>query len=510
MGNNNSRTQNTAKNILWGYIGNIVSLILQFASRTVFIYSIGVSYLGVNGLFSSVLGLLSLSELGIGTAINYNLYKPVADGDKEKIKSLMHLYKIAYRVIALIITVIGIVLIPFLPYIIKEANEIPNITLYYLIFLFNTVSSYFVSYKYGLVNAEQKGYIINNFNSIATAIITIAQMMVLILFKNYLVFLIIQAVLQLCQKIGIGIFLNKRYAYLQDKNVSKLEDHEYQKIKKDVFALILHKLGDVCVNQTDSIIISSFISVTIVGLVSNYKLVITSVLGFVNIIFNSVAASIGNLVATENKERQEEIFDIYNFVGFWIYGFSCCCFFALFQPFISLWIGADKRIDNLSLILIVIDQYIVGQRIVINNMKVAGGIFEQDKYVALIQAVVNLFVSLLCVKLLGLPGIYLGTIIAGMVPFIFKPIVMYKYMFSKSAYKYFWKNLWYGLVVLITSLVAYELVMRIISTLTWGRFILATFLCTIITNGIFAIVYCRSVEFKQVWSRMMAMIKRRI
>lgn len=508
MGNNCSRTQNTAKNIMWGYVGNIVILIMQFISRTVFIYSIGVSYLGINGLFTNVLGLLSLSELGIGTAINYNLYKPVANNDQEKIKALMHLYKLSYRVIALVIGIIGIVLIPFLPYIINESNRIENITIYYLIFLFNTISSYFVSYKYGLVNAEQKGYIINNFNSIATIFITVAQIIVLIIFKNYLIFLIVQTIMQLLQKILIDLYLNKLYPYLKEKNITKLNKDEYKKIKKDVFALVLHKLGDVCVNQTDSIIISSFISVRLVGLVSNYLLIINAILTFVNIIFNSVAASIGNLVATESKKQQENIFEIYNFVGFWIYGFSCCCFFALFQPFISLWIGADKQIDNLSLILLILNQYMVGKRIIINNMKIAGGIFNQDKYVALIQAVVNLAVSVIAVQFMGLPGIYLGTIISGLIPSVLRPIIMYKYLFFKSAKNYFFRNAKYALIVITTAVLTHSIVVKIVTKLTWTRFFLSVILCLIFVNGVFWVIFNRTLEYKEIKLRILNIVRK--
>lgn len=504
-----SRTQNTAKNIIWGYVGNMLSLLVQFVSRTVFIYTIGVSYLGINGLFSSVLGMLSLSELGIGTAINFSLYKPVAEGDREKVKSLMALYRTAYRVIALVIALIGLLLLPFLPYLINGADNIPNISFYYLIFLFNTVSSYFISYKYGLVNAEQKGYIINNLNSIFTVIITIGQIVVLLLFKNYLAYLVVQAILQLGQKIYIGFYLDKRYSYLRDKNIKPLSKSETDSIKKNVFALMIHKIGEISIYQTDNIIISMFINVTLVGMVSNYNLIITSVTTFITIIFNSVTSSIGNLIAVETKEKQLEIFNIYNFIGFWLYGFTCICFWVLFQPFIELWIGSANLIDEQSLALIIISQYLTGQRLTVNNMKTAGGIFDQDKYISLCQGLINLVVSLVMVQLCGLAGVYIGTVVSGLFANIVRPIIVYRHMFNVSARNYFLKFSIYLLVTCTTGVLLKIVSASVVHQVTWGRFIMMLLICVVTINIGFFAIFFKSTEFAGVVQRVKSIIQKR-
>lgn len=500
-----SRTENAVKNILWGYISNFVTMLVHFVSRTVFVYTIGVSYLGINGLFSSVLGMLSLTELGIGTAINYSLYKPVAEGDREKVKSLMRLYKNAYRVIALIITLIGLVLLPFLPYLVKDAENIPNVTVYYLIFLFNTVSTYFVSYKYGLVNAEQKGYIVNNFNSAFSVIITLGQIAVLALFGDYMVYLVVQAILQLVQKISIGIYLNRRYPYLGEKEAAPLPAEEVKTLKKNIFALMIHKIGEISVYQTDNIIISAFISVIVVGKISNYNLVITSVTTLIGVVFNSMISSIGNLIALESKERQKEIFDVYNFVGFWLYGFSAVCYWVLFQPFIQLWVGAENQIDGVSLALIVISQYLVGQRLTVNNMKTAGGVFEQDKYVSLMQGAINLAVSLVMVCLCGLPGVYIGTVVSGLYANIVRPIVVYRYMFGGGARQYFVKFVTYLGVTVGTGALVQLILSPVISEVSWVRFVLLAVCCVILTNAIFFIIFFRSKEWKAISLRVVNM-----
>ncbi len=501
MEKNSSRTANTVRNVLYGYVSTAVTMVMQFVSRTVFIQTIGVYYLGINGLFTSVLGILSLTELGIGSAINFSLYKPVAEKDYEKIKALMGLYKKAYRVIAVVVTAIGLALIPFLPYLVNDAENIPNVKIYYLVFLFNTVSTYFVSYKYGLVNAEQKNYIINNFNSVSTFFITIVQIIVLVLTKNYMVYLLVYAGLQVCQKIGIGIYINRKYPYLKDKNITSLEKEETNKIKKNVFALMVHKIGEISVYQTDNIIISSFISVVLVGKISNYNLVITSVSTFIMIVFNSFTSSVGNLIASESKERQLEVFEIYNFLGFWLYGFAAVCYFILFQPFVTLWIGEENLIDEVSLALIILSQYLTGQRLTVNNMKTAGGIFEQDKFVSLLQGGVNLVVSIICVKLWGLPGVYVGTVVSGLCANIIRPIIVYKKLFDKNSVGYFIKFTKYLLVTVAVCAGLRIGLNPLITDVSILRFILLTIICVVVSNGIFALCFCRSKEFKGMLSR---------
>ena len=262
-------------------------------------------------------------------------------------------------------------------------------------------------------------------------------------------YLLVHTGLQLCQKVGIGVYINKKYPYLKDKNIISLQKDETNKIKKNVFALMVHKIGEISVYQTDNIIISSFISVVLVGKISNYNLIITSVSTFIMIVFNSVTSSVGNLIASESKERQLEVFEIYNFLGFWLYGFAAVCYFVLFQPFITLWIGEENLIDEVSLALIILSQYLTGQRLTVNNMKTAGGVFQQDKFVSLIQGGVNLVVSIICVKLWGLPGVYVGTVVSGLVANVVRPVIVYKKLFDKSSAGYFIKFVKYLLVTVV-------------------------------------------------------------
>ncbi|QKN23696.1 MULTISPECIES: lipopolysaccharide biosynthesis protein [Caproicibacterium] len=491
-----SRSVNSAKNIIWGYAGTVLNLLLAFISRTVFINVLGTTYLGINGLFTNVLNILSFSELGIGTAMNYSLYKPVAEDDKEKIKSLMHVYKKAYRIVAAIVATVGLILLPFLRYFIKGAEGVANLQIYYLIFLFNTISSYFVSYKYGLVNAEQQNYILTNIDSVCRIVITIVQIIALELYHNFLVYLLVQAGLQLVQKIITALYLDKRYEYLRSKDVKPLDKKTKNNLIKNIKALILHKIGDISVYQTDNIIISAFINVAVVGLVSNYNIIISAATGFITVAMTGIVSSCGNLIATENKDKQFEVFNVYDFCGFWLYSFETIALVILFQPFITLWIGADKKIDNISLALILFNNYFVGQRAAVFNFKSAGGLFDPDKYASIIQAILNLIISIVCVIKMGLPGVYVGTIVSGIVITIWKPIVLYKYLFHKSSISYFIRML-RNLAITFAMICLLELIKHfVMSTVTILNFILMALITFIVPNVIYIFIFHRNSECK--------------
>ena len=491
-----SRLKMTAKNALWSYISMFISLILQFISRTVFIYYLGEEYLGINGLFSNVLGVLSFAELGIGTAINFSLYKPVAEHNTEKIKAYMYYYKWAYRAIALIITVLGLGLIPFMDVLVKNPGNIGNITLYYLIYLFNTVTSYFVSYKYSLVNAEQKNYIYTIVNLILSMTTIIVQIISILLWKSFLIYLIVVAVFGVVQKIFVSIYFDRMYPFLREKNIVKLTLMEKNFLIQKIKALIIHKIGDVSVHQTDNIIVSACVSTRMVGVLSNYNLLISTISSCINILFNSVTGSLGNMSAIELKEYQYEIFKKYRFVGFWFYGFTSIALGILMTPFITLWIGKKMVVDAVVVNLLVLDYYMIGQRICLNNMKSAAGVFEPDKYIAFIQAIVNLVSSIWLVKLIGLPGVYLGTIIQGSISSIFKPILSYRILFNTSSKYYFMDSIKYG----GTTLFAYSICVRIAQTLlkqiTVTNFVLLAIAVMIIPNLIFGLFFCKSKEFQ--------------
>lgn len=490
------RVQSAAKNIVFGQIGNFITQLLGFILRTVFIAHLGDTLNGINDLYTSILSVLSMAELGIGTALNYSLYKPVATGDIGKVKSYMQLYKKAYRAIGIVIGVIGLAISPFLPYLVKqpEGVSVRDLTLYYFIFLFNTVSSYFVAYKYSLVNAEQKNYIQTNVITITKMITVTLQIVVILTTGSFYAYLLTAAAVELLQKIFVSNYLNRRYPYLLDRDVEKLSKEETGEIVTKTKALVFHKVGDVARLQTDSMIISGFINTVLVGIVGNYNMVLNSVANVVNIIFNSVLSSFGNLIATGSKEKQYQIFQVYRFAACWIYGFAAIGFSMLLTPLIYLWLGSERTLAYGVVMCILIDFYFKGDRIVLSNFKTAAGVFEQDKYLALIQGVVNLIISIVLVQKIGLIGVYIGTIVSGLIANITKPVIIYKVILNQPVKRYFLDSVKYLLVMIavygLLSVIR-KVVMQEVTMLSFA--VMFVIIC-VVFNGIFFGLFGRSEE----------------
>jgi len=486
-----SRTVNSLKNIAFGYGGRILTLGLSFVSRTIFIQILGATYLGINGLFSTVLGLLSFTELGIGTALNYSLYKPVAEQDYPKIRALMRLYQKAYRYIALVITVLGLGLLPVIPYINPEIQEIPQVEVYYLIFLFNTVSTYFVSYKYGLVNAEQKNYILTNIDTVGTMFVTAMQMAALLLWQNFLVYLLVQSAFQLVQKIVTAVYLNQRYKdLLTGFRDEQVEDADKKRIVANTKALILERISSACIYQTDNILIGIFVSISMVGIASNYELLIMTGISFLNIAINGLIASCGNFIATKSPAEVEKLFDAVDFFGFVLFSIPTIICFVLMPDFITLWIGEDMLMEKNAFLLMALNACFVGQRSALMYFRVAGGLFVQGKYAALVQAIANMVISIAGAYWLGLAGIYLGTVLSGLVIMIWRPIVMYKVLFHKSAQGYFLR--FWGRIGLILLLVV--ILWQIKAWLPWhdaslSGFVVMLLLCLTLPAAVYWLLY---------------------
>ncbi|MBP3604415.1 MAG: polysaccharide biosynthesis protein [Lachnospiraceae bacterium] len=505
------RVQSAVKNIAFGQIGNLTTQLLGFILRTIFISHLGDTLNGVNDLYTGILSVLSMAELGVGTALNYSLYKPVAENNIEKVKSYMQLYKKAYRVIGFAIAAIGLCIAPFLPYLVKqpEGVSVRDLTLYYFIFLFNTVSTYFVAYKYSLVNAEQKNYIQTNIITVTKMITVSLQIAVILLTGNFYAYLLTAATVELLQKIFVSQYLNRRYPYLKDKDVVPLSKEETGEIVNKTKALVFHKVGDVARLQTDSMIISGFINVTLVGIVGNYTMVLNSAANVVNIFFNSVLSGFGNLIATENKEKQYQLFKVYRFAACWIYGFSAVGFALLLTPLVELWLGEEKTLAFAIVGAILIDYYFKGDRIVLSNFKTAAGVFEQDKYLALIQGVVNLIISIVLVQEIGLLGVYIGTIISGLIANITKPVIIYKVILEKQVKGYFGDSLKYLVVVLAMFAAFVWIKPYVMPKTTILSFAVLFVVISVLFNAVFLLLFGRTDEFKYLWGIVSSKIKRR-
>ena len=456
-----NRIKKAEKNFISSTIFNAINLLTTFGIRTLFIYFLGIEYLGVHGLFTNILGMLSLAELGISSAIAFSLYKPLASGDKNKIRQLIRFYKKAYRVIALIILVLGLALIPFLHLIVNGVENVSNLYLIYLLFLANTVSTYFVSYKSILVTADQKEYIVNNINTMAKVAAAILQAIILVIFRNYILFLVIELAISVLSKLLINHQVNKSYSYINDENRTELSREDKKTIFRKIRALFLHKVGEVSIYQTDNILTSILISTDTVGLVSNFTLIISNVNKFIVSFFNSAIAGLGNVIAVDSVERQLKVAKRYDFLSYCFYSWSAACLYFLLGPFISLWIGSDKMIDHGTICLLCVNFYMTGMRVALTNIRNAAGIFEKDKWVSIIQAVANIVISIVLAINLGLIGIYLGTFISGLIPSIIRPYKIYKYVFMTSSRQYFLEYI-KRVVLLSVAVIGLQLIFNIV------------------------------------------------
>lgn len=440
---NRSRTALSVLNILSGFANRFLVSILKLLGRVVFFRYLSAELYGVSGLFSNVLGLLALAELGIGTAITFSLYTPLAENDREKLKTLMAFYKKAYRIIALAVTVLGLGLMPFLPHLIRDYQGIDHFYLIYLIFLANMVIDYFFSYKRTLATAAQEGYRLVPFTTGFELAVCILQILVIVLLHRspycFLIYLAVQTLCIFIQNLVINRYLDRHYPILLDKkNVLPLGEAEKKSILTNVKALMYHKIGSVVVAGTDNLLISRLVDLVTVGLYSNYATMISTVSGLVYLFVGNTTASFGNLIAKEPPKKRLEVFEELQFFYFALYGICTAFFITLFQPFIA-WAYGEEFSLSLPVVLLVVvaNFYLLGLTYVLDVVKSAAGLYDRDKWVPMAQAAVNLGISILLGLRIGLAGIFWGTLLSTLIPLFVKPVIIYRDVFEKSPLSYF-------------------------------------------------------------------------
>ncbi len=445
------RTLNSLKNALSNFANSLILNLLKFVSRIIFVKVLDEVYLGVNGLLSNVLGILALAELGVGTAINYSLYKPLADGNTEECKSLMKFYRMAYRIIALVILVLGLVLLPFLPWFIKDTSGIENLNIIYLIFLINMVIGYLFSYKRTLITADQKNYKILPILIFCNLLMTVGQIVILLVFKNYILYLLVQTVCTLLENVLVNRYITKEYPYLKEINQAKqMKKKELKEIKTNIKALMFHKVGSYVLSATDNLVISKFIGIVTVGIYSNYVMIHSAISNFIYTFVNNSTASFGNLIAEGDKDKRFKVFTELDFIAYCLYGVSSICLLFTFNPFVEFVFGENFVLSFVVVLLIVINYYVVGLNQVPITVQAAAGVYKYDRYVPIIEAATNLSLSVILVQFMGLSGILLGTLISYCLPLIIKPFVVFKHVLYKDIKLYF-KSFFKQLLILTVS-----------------------------------------------------------
>ena len=431
------RTRKSILNFIAAFSSQFIIILLGFISRRVLIYNVGVGYLGINGLMTNLLTVFSLAESGIGLVIGYALYEPLSKNDFETIKSLMHFYKRAYEILAVLTAIIGLVFYPFLP-IFLTGNTAPDTSIIYFLFLFSSVASYLFSYKVTLNNSDQNKYIFTVANTVSQIIVLILKIFVLSLTKNYIFFLIIDIVTTLLKNIIFSKIVDIKYPYIKDKNVVKLNDDIKKKLFKNIKALFLGKIGYIISQCSDNLVISSMINITSLGFYSNYTTIITSVSGFVKTFTSSITASMGNSIVNNNNEKNYSIFLDIDFINYWLYSFCSICLLCLTEPFIKLWLGEYYLLDFDILLFSILLFFIEGISLSVDMVKNATGLFYPDRYIPILQSVSNILISIILAKQIGIVGVLIGTLLSFLFfSFWIKPYLVYKYIFKIEFVKYF-------------------------------------------------------------------------
>lgn len=504
------RGKNAARNVVFGSITKIYNILVPFLMRTALIYCLGMEYVGLNSLFTSILSVLNLAELGVGSALVFSMYKPLAEDDTEKICELMNLYKIYYRIIGLVILVIGAAFTPFLPYLVK--SDLPagmNLYVLYYINLLTTVFSYWLfAYKNCLLNVHQRNDITDKIGYILNTLKTLIELAILFFVKDYYIYIIIAMIFSVLNNIVTAVVVDKIYP--QYKAFGKLPKEETQAINRRVRDLFTAKIGGIVSNSADTIVVSAFLGLSQLAVYQNYFYIINSLLGFITIITASNRSGIGNSLVTESEEKNYNDLKKLTFMFAWIGIFCTSSFAALCQPFIELWVGVENKLGYSMVIMFCVYFFIYEMQSLLLTYKDASGIWHSDRFRPLITSLVNLGLNLIMVNYIGLYGILLSTVLSvilvGM-PWLLKNL--FSTIFHMSVREYVIKLLKYtALAVVITAITIlatyYINFNSLILTL-----ILRGIICLIIPNSILFVIYRKTDEFIQLKAQVLRLIKKR-
>lgn len=482
-------------------LSQIILVALGLISRKVFINSLGAEYLGINGLLTNVLSMLSLVESGIGVSIVYHLYKPLAEGNKKEIIALVQLYKRLYSALAILVLVLSLVIYPIVIRVIGDEKDLLYISIVYFIFVARNIISYLYAHKWSLIGADQKGYVLDGIKIGFNVVTLIARIIILKLTQSYIIYLMAEIILLVIQNIYNGRIVDKRYPYIKTKEKYKIANEVRKNIIKNVKALFLHNIGGYIVNGTDNLLIGGLISVKVVGLYANYTLIINQLAMLLSPILGGINASVGNLIALEKKEKKYSIFKVTYLVNFWMYSVMVIFLFNLLEPFINWWIGEGYLLDRKTYYIVLFNFYMMGMRISISTFKHKAGIFAEDRYVPLIEAALNLGASLLFVQWIGLAGVFLGTTLSTLATVFWNvPRLVYKHVFNEPVRHYFITYFFYAGLTLVVLFLTTFVCTRVGEGKGLMTLVLKGIVCISLPNLIYITIFFKTDEFKYLYN----------
>lgn len=490
------RSKNAVRNIVWGFIEKTATVLMPFICRTVFIKVLGSEYLGLNSLFSSILQVLTISELGIGTAIVFSMYKPIAEDDNDSLCALLNVYKKVYQIIGTIILVLGLVIMLFLPKLINGTYP-PDINIYilYLIYLFNTVIGYYLfTYKQALFSAYQRNDLLSKRSTIINISSNAAQILLLLFTHNYYVYILVLPAATIITNLANAYLANKMFPNIKCKG--KISDKERKSIKKRIVGLLSFKIYNVVFSSVDTIVISSFLGLTPLAIYNNYYYIQTSIIGFLTILTSSITAGIGNKMITNSVDDNYRDFKNFTFVNGWITSWCTVCLLGLYQHFIRAWIGEEYLFPLFTMYLMVL--YFFSSRLttMTYTYREAAGLWWEDRFRPLVATAVNLIVNIILVQIIGMNGIIISTLVCTL--FINVPwgsYILFKNYFKRSIKEYL-GQLFYYLIITNVAGFATLWVCDLLPETGWIFLFVKGLICCIIPNIIFFIFYRKMKEFK--------------
>lgn len=476
-------------NIRYTLLNYLLLSILKFIVRMVFIKTLPVEYLGVNGLFTNVLAMLSLAELGIGPAIVYSLYKPLAYGDIEIVKSIMRLFKKVYVAVGGIILVLGLALFPFLDNFIKDGQSVPQVHYFYLVFLLNTVVSYLWTYKRSLLIADQKQYVVNIYQAAVQVLVVVLQIIFLLIFADYWCFIILMLLGTILENFSIARKADKEYPYLNEE-AEVLELDIKQQIVKNTKAMIFHKIGGMVVFSSSNLVLSKFAGLAAVGLYSNYYMVIAALNTFAAKFFESITASIGNLIVLEESCKKVKAFKVLEFITALQAVICFCGLYVLFNPFVELWVGKEYLFSETVVAAMAFSFYLTYMRKAVLMFRDACGLYWNDRYKPLAESIINLTASIYLTVHYGVIGVVLGGIISTLLTcFWVEPYVLFNNGIDIKLKDYFMDYLKFTGTTFLSALASKFIYSSLFVKVTLINFIAGIFICISVTFVLWSAIF---------------------
>lgn len=436
-----SRVRKTLINAKVNLLFYLLILALSFFSRKIFLDCLGASFVGLTGTLTNILGYLNLAELGIGSAIAFNLYSPLRKGDKQQIIDLISLFGYYYRNIGIVVCVASAILSIFFPFIFHKTDfSLGVIYFAFYSFLASSLFGYFINYRQILLTADQKNYVVTAYYQTANIIKIIIQLSVAYYLNNYYLWIVIELSFSICYCFILNWKINQVYPWLKTsvKN-GKIQRKNYPQIFTSTKQVFVHKIKDFILTQSDQLFIFAFVSLKMVAYYGNYVLVISKITSLLSTVLDSVGASVGNLVAEKNNNKQLQVFWELMALRYFFAGFICFCIYNLITPFITIWLGPEYILSKTVLWLLLVNLFIMITRGTIDNFNFAYGHFG-DVWAAWTEGILNIAVTIVGGYFWGVAGILLGKTIS-LIPIIviWKPIYLFKYGF-KYPLSHYWVN----------------------------------------------------------------------